>query len=267
MLTVDIIGFTEFIRFNIFSHLSRLEVSHTGHVDCPYFPIFNNNFLLNTFKKLIMKKSLFFLVLISFGWHCNSQQLYMEYGQTVSSFDYENSRGQPLDNLLSQSKSYFGMGYRHPLNKAKTIFLRGGMNYNNYGAIGSENSIDNYFEWDVSYLGIKAGADVKLFQWNDMMFFASGSVASEFLIRGSQTINNDVFNLVGEEEFNNNILFLRAGLSMQYPISRSAAIVAGYNYGGSILVNSGISAEKLRLNAHQFGIGFIINLPTCYCDF
>ncbi|WP_152593030.1 hypothetical protein [Jejuia pallidilutea] len=119
----------------------------------------------------------------------------------------------------------------------------------------------------MSYLGIKAGTDIKLFQWNDLMFFANGSIASEFLIRGTQTINNDVFNLVGEEEFNNNILFLRAGVSMQYPISTRAAIVAGYNYGSSILINSGISAEKLTLNAHQFGIGFIINLPTCYCDF
>lgn len=214
-----------------------------------------------------MKKLLLFLILVSFGWHCNSQQLYMEYGSTISSFDYKNSRGQRLNNLLSKSKSYFGMGYRHTLNKAKTLFLRGGLSYNNYGAIGSESSVDNYFEWDVSYLGVKGGVDVKLFQLTDLVFFANGSVASEFMVRGTQTINNDVFNLVGEEEFNNNILFLRAGVSMQYPISSSTAIVAGYNYGSSILINSGISAEKLKLNAHQFGIGFIINLPTCYCDF
>ncbi|GAL69829.1 hypothetical protein JCM19302_724 [Jejuia pallidilutea] len=50
----------------------------------------------------------------------------MDYGQTISAFDYENSQGQRLNNLLSQSKSYFGMGYRHTLNKANTIFLRGG---------------------------------------------------------------------------------------------------------------------------------------------
>ncbi|GAB1856341.1 hypothetical protein MHTCC0001_11760 [Flavobacteriaceae bacterium MHTCC 0001] len=191
----------------------------------------------------------------------------MEYGPTISSFNYKNSRGLRLDNLLPQSKSYFGMGYRHVLNTAQTLFLTAGVNYNNYGAIGSESSVDNYFEWDVSYLGIRGGVDVKLFQLNDLLFFASGSVASEFLVRGNQTINNDVFNLVGEEEFNNNILFLRTGVSMQYPISNSAAIVAAYNYGSSVLINSGISAEKLKLNAHQFGIGFIINLPTCNCDF
>ena len=214
-----------------------------------------------------MKKKLlsFLIILISLSGY--GQQLYMEYGSTISSFDYENSQGRPLNNLLSKSKSYFGMGYRHPLNDAKTLFLTAGATYNSYGAIGSEPSVDNYFAWDVSYLGVKAGVAAKLFQLRDLTFFLKGSVASEFLIRGNQTINNDVFNLVGEEEFNNNILFFRAGISMQYPISNSTAIFAGYTYGKSILISSGENEEKLKLNAHQFGIGFIINLPTCFCDF
>ena len=147
------------------------------------------------------------------------------------------------------------------------MFLALGASYNSYGAIGSESIVDNYFEWDVSYLGIKAGLDIKLFQLRDLSFFAKGSIASEFLIRGNQTINNDVFNLVGEEEFNNNILFFRGGIGLQYPISNSTAIYAGYSYGKSVLISSGENAEKLNLSAHQFGIGFIINLPNCNCDF
>ncbi len=159
------------------------------------------------------------------------------------------------------------MGYRHIINPSKTLFLNAGVSYNNYGAIGSESRVDNYFAWDVSYLGVKAGLDIKLFNLRDLTFFANASVATEFMVRGNQTINNDVFNLVGEEEFNNNILFLRAGVTMQYPISNSTAIYVGYRYGESVLINSGESEEKLRLRAHQFGVGFIINLPTCHCDF
>lgn len=214
-----------------------------------------------------MKKQLLIVLFIISSVSAFAQQLYMEYGSTISSFDYENSQGQPLDNLLSRSKSYFGMGYRQVINKEKTLFLALGLSFNNYGAIGSESSIDNYFAWDVSYLGIEAGLDYQLFQLRDLSFFISGSVASEFLVRGNQTINNDVFNLVGEEEFNNNILFFRAGITMQYPISNSTAIFAGYSYGKSVLISSGENAEKLKLGAHQFGIGFIINLPNCYCDF
>ncbi|WP_179018488.1 outer membrane beta-barrel protein [Winogradskyella forsetii] len=200
--------------------------------------------------------------LSSFG-----QQLYFELGTTLSSFNYENSQGRPIDNLLSQSKSYYGMGYRQSINSDRTLFLSIGASYTNYGAIGSEPSIDNYFEWDLSYIGAKAGLGLKLFQLRDLTFLANLSMASEFLIRGTQTINNDVFNLVGEKEFNNNIFFLRGGLEMQYPISRSTAIFAGYTYGKSLLISSGEISEKLTFNAHQFGLGFIINLPRCYCSY
>lgn len=205
------------------------------------------------------------VLLINFS--CFSQQLYFELGTTISSFDYENSQGRPLDNLLSKSRSYYGMGYRQVVNDNKTLFLSLGASYNNYGAIGSESSVDNYFEWDVSYLGLKAGLGIKMFELRDLIFLANVSIATEFLIRGNQTINNDVFNLVGEEEFNNNILFFRGGVEMQYPISRSTAIFVGYTYGKSVLISSGENAETLKLNAHQFGLGFIINLPKCYCDY
>ncbi|RNC86802.1 MAG: hypothetical protein ED556_05100 [Winogradskyella sp.] len=198
---------------------------------------------------------------------CFSQQLYVELGTTISSFDYENSQGRPLDNLLSTSKAYYGMGYRQSINPSNTLYLSLGASYNSYGAVGSERSVENYFAWDVSYLGLKAGLGIKLFELRDLIFFANVSVASEFLIRGNQTINNDVFNLVGEEEFNNTILFFRGGVEMQYPVSNSTAIFVGYNYGKSALLNSGDTSEKLNLNAHHFGIGFIINLPTCNCDF
>lgn len=196
-----------------------------------------------------------------------SQQLYFELGTNVSTFDYENSQGQPLSNLLSTSKAYYGMGYRQPINERRTLFLSLGASYNSYGAIGSESSIDNFFEWDVSYLGLNAGLGIQLFKLRDLVFLANASVAYEFLIRGTQTINNDVFNLVGEEEFNNSILFLRGGLEMQYPLSKWSAIFVKYAYGQSALINSGDSNESLNLSTHQFGIGFLINLPRCYCDY
>jgi hypothetical protein len=196
-----------------------------------------------------------------------SQQLYMEYGTTISAFDYENSQGQPLDNLMSKSKNYIGMGYRTDINDAETLFLSLGASLNNYGAIGSYNALDNYFEWDISYLGVNAGLDIRLFHLREMSFYFKGTLAYEFLIRGNQTINNDVFNLVGEEEYNSTLFFARGSIGMQYPISRTTAIYANYSYGKSLLLNSGKKEETLKLNTHQFGIGFIVNLPNCNCDF
>ncbi|MDO5972096.1 outer membrane beta-barrel protein [Flavivirga aquimarina] len=195
-----------------------------------------------------------------------AQQLYIEYGSNVLSFDYKNSQGMPLDNLLPQSKTYLGMGYRDNINREKTLYLSLGATYNGYGAIGSDLRLDNYFEWDVSYLGVTAGLDIKLFQLNDFLFYIKGAIATEFLIRGNQTINNQVYNLVGEDEFNSSIFFIKGSLGMQYPISRSTAIFANYTFGKTVLINSDTSEETLKLNAHQFGFGFIINLPNCNCD-
>ena len=206
-----------------------------------------------------------FVLLTSFSCFC--QQLYVELGTTISSFDYKNSQNRQLDNILSKSNSYYGMGYRQVINDDKTLFLSLGATYNNYGAIGSENSIDVYFEYDVSYLGLKAGLGLKLFELRDLTFLANASLATEFLIRGTQTINNDVFNLVGEPEFNNTVFFMRGGAEMQYPISTSTAIFVSYSYGRSLLISSGENSERLNLVAHQFGLGFIINLPKCYCSF
>ena len=208
---------------------------------------------------------LVFVLFISFSCFC--QQLYFELGTTISSFDYENSQGRPLDNLLSKSKSYYGMGYRQSINRSNTLFVSLGASYTNYGAIGSEASIDNYFEWDVSYLGVKAGLGIKILELGDLTFLGNVSIASEFLIRGNQTINNDVFDLVGEEEFNNSIFFFRGGIEMQYPLSRSTAIFAGYTYGKSVLISTPDVGETLKLNAHQFGLGIIVNLPRCNCDY
>lgn len=206
-------------------------------------------------------------IVVFLSLNCGGQQLYIELGTNVSAFAYENSQGRPLDNLLSTSKAYYGMGYRQSINDRRTLFLTLGASFNNYGAIGSEPSVDNFFEWDVSYMGLEAGVGIEMFRLRDLTFLFNASAAYEFLIRGTQTINNDVFNLVGEPEFNNTILFFRGGVEMQYPISRSTALFVGYTYGQSVLANSGDSSEKLNLKAHQFGIGFIINLPKCYCDY
>jgi hypothetical protein len=207
------------------------------------------------------------IVVVFMSFSCFSQQLYFELGTTISSFDYENSQGRPLDNLLSKSKSYYGMGYRQSINRSNTLFLSVGASYTNYGAIGSEPSLDNYFEWDVSYLGVKAGLGMKIVELGDLTFFGNVSIASELLIRGNQTINNNVYNLFGEEEFNNNLFFVRGGLEMQYPLSRNTAIFASYTYGKSVLLNTPEVGETLKLSAHQFGLGFIINLPKCNCDY
>lgn len=213
-----------------------------------------------------MKTTLLCAVLLV-GVAGNSQQLYMEWGTTVSAFDYSDSTGQTLDNLQSKTGTAMRMGYRDVLNHNQTLFLRIGGIYNEYGAIGSDRVLDNFFEWEVSYLGLETGLDYRLFRLRDFSFYLKGSVAAEFLIQGTQTINNQVFNLAGEDEFNSYNFFLRGGLMMTYPISRNTLVTAGYNYGVTTQISNNDNEETLNFKAHQFGFGLIINLPNCNCPF
>ncbi|MGV6831370.1 MAG: hypothetical protein ACWA5P_07410 [bacterium] len=194
------------------------------------------------------------------------QQLYFEMGPSVSNFDYTNSQGNSLDNLLSSKSVYLQAGYRHDLNNEK-LHLNIFSSYTNYGAIGSDAVLNNFFEWDVTYLGIHAGVDYRLFRLREFSFFIKGSAGVEFLLRGNQTVNNQVFDLRGEDEFNSNIFMLKGGLMMTYPIARNTFLSAQYTYGNSALIgqNNTTDNEKLKIQLHQFGIGLIVNLPSCNC--
>lgn len=214
-------------------------------------------------------KRIILILIITLSCNSYGQQLLVEFGKTMSAFDYKNSIGQPLDNLLSKPNNYLKMGYRDVLNNEDTFFVSITGTYNGYGAIGSDRQLDNYFEWDVTYLGLEAGLDYRAFRLREFSFYIKGSVAAEFLIQGTQTLNNQVFNLVGEEEFNDYLFFLRGGLMMTYPISRTTIISANYSVGKTALLNQGnpLDKEELNVMAHQFGFGIIISLPNCNCPY
>lgn len=208
-------------------------------------------------------------LLIVVGLLCASvasgQQMYVELGTSVTSFDYQNSQGQTLDNLLSKPGLGLAGGYRDDLIRDK-LFLRIGAVYNHYGAAGSDRRLDNFFEWEVNYLGPMAGLDYKLFQFREFYFYMRGNASLEFLVRGTQTINNQLFNLVGEDEFNSSILFIRAGFEMQYPISRNTKLSVNYQYGRTSLLQNNNDDETLQFSANQFSVGLVISLPNCNCS-
>ena len=214
-----------------------------------------------------MKKITWLLIMMGISTY--GQQLYLGLGKTMSRFDYKNSAGQSLENLLPKGGLFLEMGYRDVINNNETLYVSIGGIYDEFGAIGSDRTLDNYFEWDVTYVGVEGGLDYKLFSLRDFSFFLEANVSVEFLVQGTQTINNQVYNLVGEDEFNTSIFFLNGGLNMTYPISRNTLIKASYSYGRTMLIGKGNASdqEELRLLAHKIGFGIIINLPGCNCPF
>ncbi len=193
-----------------------------------------------------------------------SQQLVIETGKAITSFDYKNSQGNQLDNLQSTNQNYMYVGYRTKIFK-DYIHASLGTSYSTYGAIGSDNTLNNYFEWETSYIGLNLGLDFRFFKVKKFNFYVKGTFSSEFIIQGTQTLNNTVYKLVGADDFDQTNYFFKAGAFIEYPISKNANLFIQYMGGKSKQLRDSVlnpDQEKLRLVSHNFGFGLFINLKS-----
>ena len=97
-----------------------------------------------------MKINILMLLLLT-ATIATAQQLYVEGGKTMSSFDYKNSQGNSLDNLQATAHSFIAIGYRNQL-LIKNLHLSFGTSYAGYGAIGSDDTVGNYMAVSYTHL-------------------------------------------------------------------------------------------------------------------
>jgi len=204
---------------------------------------------------------LFFLVI---GINSFSQQLYVEAGKTMSSFEYKNSEGNGLDNLNATSQSFMTMGYRNQI-FIKNLYGSLGTSYAGYGAIGSDDTLGNFFEWNVNYLEFNVGLDYELFKANKFQFYLKGTASIEFMLQGTQTLNNMVINLKNNDDFDKTLFDFRAGFGVAHPISDQLSFYVQFMYGRSLKLKDGTAntddLEELKLVSKNLSFGLLINLP------
>lgn len=203
-----------------------------------------------------MKNIFLFIPILIFGFQTYSQELIAETGLNFTAFEFTNSQGEKLENLQPKTTSYIELGYRHNV-LHNTLFLYGGLGIKQYGAIGSDDTVGNYFEWDTSYLGLNFNADVKILKTNAFAVLLRAGTSVEFMLQGTQTLNNQVFNLTGEEEFKDSTLFLKGGIIFQYQISQNLGIFTQYTYAKS---SENGNTQKLKFESNNIGIGLAISL-------
>ncbi|WP_157637941.1 hypothetical protein [Flexithrix dorotheae] len=220
-----------------------------------------------------MNKFLIILCLLCSFQITHAQQLMLNMGKTISTFDYKNSDGNKLDNLLSRSYGYMEAGYKLPV-FTENFKVLANVTYNKYGASGSERSY--YFEWDMAYLGGNVGLEYDLWRIGDffnrkngfvkgregLIFFIKGTFSGEFLITGTQQINNQAYNLKGVEQFDQPLFFVRGGAGLSYGFSEDVALFFQYMGGKSfpLLKGNPDDKEELSLITHQFGFGVLIKI-------
>ena len=201
-----------------------------------------------------MKKRLIYSLLLatfsSFG-----QQVFFETGLNVSDFNFRNNEGEYLENLQSKTQNYITAGYKHRI-FTDGLNISTAISYNNYGAIGSDPVLQNFFEWDISYLGFNLGLDYEAFKVGNFAFYISAGV---------QTINNQVYNVKDVEEFKDIAYFFRSGAGLRFDISDTAKMYFQYAYATGLALNdnNNSSVTRLTIGVDTIGLGIMVDIP-CY---
>lgn len=204
-----------------------------------------------------MRRYLLLTIFLAGFLEVTAQQFYLESGKTISKFVFENSQGENLDNLQSSSHTYISLGYRQSIFNER-LFWHASGNFSEYGSVGSDSNFDNYFEWDLTYLGLGLGVDYEIFKPGSFTVYLKASAGAEILIQGTQTLNNQVFNLMDEEDFDSALYVFKGGLGVQYEISPLLSVFTQYMYGtaGRFKDEQG----DLKINTHNIGLGLLVNI-------
>ena len=219
-----------------------------------------------------MKKILYLIIVTISTFSLSGQQVYLETGMTISSFGYKDSEGNSLDNMHGEIHNFMKVGFR-TYSPVKRLNYFAGISFNKYGAKGSDESVGNYFDWNVAYLGLEMGAYYEIYKkryairnLSDLTFYLKASVTPEFLVYGTQTINSNVYDVLGIEQFKYPFLFARGGCGVNYYISKTFTLFLQYMGGRGFPLKFGDreDKEKLRLNSHNIGFGLSIDLPTYF---
>jgi hypothetical protein len=218
----------------------------------------------------MMRKFLCFVLFSVSALYAYGQQIYFETGTSVSKFDYKNSDGESLANMFGSNHFFMQAGY-HTISPVERLNYSAGLSYNTYGSQSSDSTLGNYFEWNVNYIGVDLGIDYEIYKrrfihnsLSDLSVYIKATITPEFLLHGTQTINNRVYNLNGIEQFKYPFLFARGGIGVSYALSSLITVYAEYMGGKGFPLKFGDSAdkEKLRITNHNIGFGLYVNLPT-----
>jgi len=193
-----------------------------------------------------------------------AQQIVAEVGRTTTNFDYQDSNGATLENLFPRANVTFSLGYRRPL--TDRIFYSGNLLFNHYGTEGSNETLQARYSWDVQYVGIGVGVDAEVFRKKGFAALVRVAAEPQVMTGGTQTINDELFDLRGVEQFDRPFLFLRGTVGLNYCTDEKAVVTMRYSYGRGNPIGGTSDSESLILNTGTFSIGLLWNLSNCrYC--
>lgn len=194
-----------------------------------------------------------------------SQNIFLNTGVNLTTYDYKNSNGGSSENVLSSNGMFYELGYSVPLDFSRRS--RGWGRYsrmqfetsftlNDYNATGG-NSLDNY-DWKSQYAGLRTGVEYMVFPNNTVTLSVEGSFGFETLLNGKQKIGGETFNLKDSEEFNGLFITPKFGLNAVYNVTEDVGLSGGLHFSKALSMKGESRNENLQFNNTHFSFGITI---------
>lgn len=200
--------------------------------------------------------SLLFVLLSASGGQ--AQELFIDGGKSVTTYKFTDVLNNDLNDLQSSNHSYVDVGYRGKLFTEAINFV-GGFGVHTYGATGND-AFNNLLIWETTYASINLGIDAEMFTVGDFSFHLRATAGPEIMLQGTQTLNNQVFNILNEQDFETPFVFIRGGASLEYNVAENMALFFQYRFGLGSQINKSDTGAELKYVANDFGIGLIFKL-------
>jgi len=196
----------------------------------------------------------------------NSQSVYFGLGKTLAKLTFKDTEGNSLGGLKGSQEGTFYLGGRYPL--FKTAFhISGDASYQRYLSEGSDPVLGNYYAWDATFAGANLGFDYEIHKPNfayykkqAFSFCLKTSLGAEFLMDGTQNVNNQISNLKGADEYDQPFYFVRGGASVNFYFSKEICAFVQYMGGKSILFGDYTNKQQAAYVTHSITVGVAYNL-------
>jgi hypothetical protein len=189
-----------------------------------------------------------------------AQEIFIEAGKISSNFNYTNSEGDKLSNLNGISDFVMSIGYAHNLFTEK-LECYTGATYCGYGSIGSIALLNDYLEWKADYLEWDLGIQYTYAKLCNLSFYIKGQVSLGFLLQGTQTVNNTVYNLKELDDYANSMFDYKGGIGIKGAINNNTSFYLQCLLGSGSDIENG-EGETLNIISHSICIGLKLDIGS-----
>ena len=138
--------------------------------------------------------------------------------------------------------------------------------YAGFSAIGSDTTYNNYTSYSLNYAQLNFGIEQQVDELldGDVKFYVKGHVSTGIMVNGSQTLNSNVYDVKGHEDFGSILLSGLVGGKVSLGISDRSSMYTQFMYGinDPIPVDRTADIERVRMTSAILSLGVVVNLIT-----